>query len=81
MIRIETEDRRVPTTVEYIKNCIEELERKIHDCDYEESPDGKLLYSPNCYSYEKRLFEAEKNKLEIVLELLTCEVPFSVMEW
>ncbi len=81
MIRVEKEDRRVPATIEYIKNGIEELERKIHDCDYEESPDGELLYSPNCYSYEKRLYEAEKNKFEIVLELLTREIPFTVMEW
>ena len=81
MISVKSESERIEATKTFINQSIEELEREIKGCDYEEDPNGSMVYSPDCYSYEKRLFEAEKNKLEIVLVLLTREVPFSVMEW
>ena len=81
MIYINSESQRIPTLIEYIKKSIEELERDINECDYEEDPAGNLIYSPNCYAYEKGVYQSEKRKLEIILELLTREVPFNIKDW
>lgn len=81
MICVNTENQRIVETIDYIKREIEELEREIHDCDYEEDPSGDLVYSPYCYSYEKSMYQAEKKKLGIILELLTRKVPFTMMDW
>ena len=81
MINVKSEDQRIDATIYFIKKCIEELDREIRECDYEEAPDGKMVFSPGCYSYEKRMFEVEKRKLEIILDLLTREIPFAVLDW
>ena len=80
MIYVNTESQRITATIAYIKGSIEELEREIFDCDYEEDPAGNLVYSPNCYAYEKSMYQSEKKRLGIILELLTREVPFNMME-
>ena len=81
MINVKSEDQRIDATIYFIKKCIEELDREIRECDYEEAPDGKMVFSPGCYSYKKRMFEVEKRKLEIILDLLTREIPFAVLDW
>ncbi len=81
MIHVKTEDQRIPMTVSFVRDSIADLDREIRDCDYMEDPYGNLVYSPNCYAEEKRMFEAERRKLEIILNLLTREPPFSVMDW
>ncbi len=81
MICVDTESQRITATIDYLKSSIKELEREICDCDYEEDPAGNLVYSPNCYAYEKSMYQSEKKKLEIILELLTRKVPFTMMDW
>lgn len=81
MICVNTESQRTAATIDYIKVSIEDLERKIYDCDYEEDPAGNMVYSPNCYAYEKSMYQSEKKKLEIIMELLTRKVPFTMMDW
>ena len=81
MICVDIESQRITATIDYIKGEIEELEREINESDYEEDPSGNLVYSPNCYAYEKSMYQSEKRKLEIILELLTRKVPFTIMDW
>ena len=81
MIHVHSESERTAVAIEYLKRSIEELKQEIYDCDYEEDPSGNLVYSPNCYAYEKRMFESEKRKLEVTLELLTRKAPFSILYW
>ena len=81
MISVKSEDQRIPATIKYVTQAIEELDREIKGCDYEEEPDGNMVYSPDCYSYEKRMLEAEKRKMEIIQSLLTSQIPFSAMDW
>ena len=81
MMYVKTEEQRIPTTISFIKGRIDELDREIKECDYEEDPDGNMVYVPNTYSYEKKMYENEKRKMEIILTLLTQEPPFSAMDW
>ena len=81
MICVNTESQRISAAIDYVQGSIEELEREIYDCDYEEDPAGNLVYSPNCYAYEKSMYQSEKKKLGIILELLTRKVPFTMIDW
>ncbi len=80
MITVKTEHERIDVVKEFIRHNLEELEREIKGCDYEEDPNGDLVYSPNCYAYEKTMLESEKHKLETIMNILTREIPFMMID-
>ena len=78
MINVKSESQRIAVAIDFVKTSIEELNREIRECDYEEDPEGNMIFSPNCYFEEKQMYLAVKRKLEIVSELLTREIPFTI---
>lgn len=80
-VTIRTEQERMDAALSFIKNQIAELQREINGCDYYEDVNGKMVYEPNSYAAEKRGFEAEKRKWEIMLDIMTRERPFTMLDW
>lgn len=81
MISIKTEADRKPEAIKFCKAQLEELDRNIAGCDYIEDVNGKLVYMPNSYLDERREYENEKRQWEIMLNLLTYEPPFTMLDW
>ena len=80
-VTVRTEQERMDTAVEYIKRQIDELQREINSCDYYEDVNGNMVYEPNSYAAEKREFETEKRKWEIMLGIMTRDCPFTMLDW
>ena len=81
MISVKTEADRKQEAIKFCKSQIEELDRNIGECDYVEDVNGKLVYMPNSYPDERREYEHEKRQWEIMLNLLTYEPPFTMLDW
>ena len=81
MITVRTEADRKQEAITFVKNQIAELERNIKECDYVEDVNGNLEYMPNSYPDEKREYQHEKRQWEIMLNLLTYEPPFTMLDW
>lgn len=81
MITVKIEADRIKEAISFAKNQIEELDRNIRECDYIEDVNGKLVYMPGSYTDEKRGFQHEKRKWEIMLNLLTYKPPFTMLDW
>ena len=81
MISVKTEADRKPEAIGFVKARIEELDRSIAECDYIEDVNGKLVFMPNSYPEERREYEHEKRQWEIMLNLLTYEPPFTMLDW
>lgn len=81
MITVKTEADRKPAAIAFVKSQIEELERNIKECDYVEDVSGNLVFMPNSYAEEKRLFQHDKRQWEIMLDVLTNEPPFTMLDW
>ena len=81
MIRITSETERQEAVIRFVKEQISELEKCIMECDYSENVNGELVYEPGCYPEEKRQYQQEKRRWDILLDMLTGEAPFSVPEW
>lgn len=81
MITVRTEADRKQEAITFVKNQIAELERNIKECDYVEDVNGNLEYMPNSYPDEKREYQHEKKQWEIMLNLLTYEPPFTMLDW
>lgn len=56
--------------VKYAQKQIEDLYRKIHECDYYEDVNGCLVYCPGSYADEKREYTYEREKWENILTVL-----------
>ena len=80
-VTIRTEQERMDAALSFIKNQIAELQREINECDYYEDVNGNMVYEPNSYAAEKREFEAEKRNWEIMLDILTRDCPFTMLDW
>ena len=81
MISVKTEAERKQEAIKFCKSQIEELDRNIVECDYIEDVNGKLIYMPNSYPDERREYKPEKRQWEIMLNLLTDEIPFTMLDW
>ena len=81
MITVKTEADRIKEAISFAKNKIEELDRNIGECDYVEDVNGKLIYMPGSYPDEKREYQHERRQWEIMLDLLTNEPPFTMLDW
>ena len=81
MINVKTENERKPAAIAFVKSQIEDLDRNIKDCDYVEDVNGNLVYMPNSYPEERREYQHEKRQWEIMLDLLTNEPPFTMLDW
>ncbi len=81
MITVRTEADRKQEAITFVKNQIAELDRNISECDYVEDVNGNLEYMPNSYPDEKREYQHEKRQWEIMLNLLTYEPPFTMLDW
>ena len=81
MITVKTEADRIPAAVAYVKRQIEELDRNIAGCDYVEDVNGRLVFMPGSYPEEKQEYEHEKRQWEIMLNLLTDDPPFTMLDW
>ena len=79
--KIRTESDRIPQTIAFIENQIEELNLQLKECDYIEDINGDKIYSPNEYSLEKREISASIRKWKIALRLLTAALPTTVFDW
>ena len=80
-IVIKNETDRIPAAIEYCRKKIEEIDISIAECDYTEDVNGKLIYSPGSYTYEKCQHENEKRQWEIMLDILTDKTPVSILDW
>ncbi len=80
MISVRTEEERKEKIIKYTQHQLEELERRISECDYIEDIDGNLVYIPDSYPDERRECESAKMKWEVLLSLLTYEPPFMVLD-
>lgn len=81
MIMVKSEADRKQEAIKFIKSKIEELDRDIADCDYVEDVNGKLVFMPNSYPDERREYQHEKRQWEIMLDIMTRETPFSMLDW
>ena len=81
MITVKTEAERKPAAIAFVKGQIEELDRNIRECDYVEDVSGNLIYEPGSYPDEKHEFQHTRRQWEIMLNLLTNEPPFSMLDW
>lgn len=81
MVHVKNESERKAEAIRFCENTIKDLQMEINSCDYVEDINGKLVYMPNSYTEEKRMFEAEKRKWEIMLDILTREYPFHLIDW
>lgn len=81
MITVKTEADRKQEAIKFCKEKIEELDRSIGECDYIEDVNGKLVYMPNSYPDERREYQHEKRQWEIMLNILTYEKPFTMLDW
>lgn len=81
MITVKTEAERKPAAIAFVKSQLEELERNIKECDYVEDVSGNLIYEPGSYPEEKREYQHEKRQWEIMLDILTNEAPFTMLDW
>lgn len=81
MITVKTEAERKPAAITFVKGQIEELDRNIRECDYVEDVSGNLIFQPGSYPDEKREFQHTRRQWEIMLNLLTNEPPFSMLDW
>ena len=81
MITVKTEAERKPAAIAFVKGQIEELDRNISECDYVEDVNGNLIYEPGSYPDEKRQYQHTRRQWEIMLDLLTNEAPFTMLDW
>ena len=81
MISVKNEADRKAEAIKFAKSKIEELDRNIAECDYIEDVNGKLVFMPNSYPEERREYQHEKRQWEIMLDIMTREAPFSIMDW
>ena len=81
MITVKTETDRKQEAIKFVKGQIEELDRNIGECDYVEDVNGNLVFMPGSYPDEKREYQHEKRQWEIMLNLLTYEPPFTMLDW
>ena len=77
---ITNEKQRKEASVRYCQNVIDELNRQIAECDYEELPDGTLQYTPGVYSQEKSELLNERQKWDVMMLVMTRKVPFTVID-
>lgn len=77
---ITNEKQRKEASVRYCQNVIDELNRQIAECDYEELPDGTLQYTPGVYSQEKSELLNERQKWDVMMLVMTGKVPFTVID-
>ena len=81
MITVKTEKERKPAAIAFVENQIEELDRIIRSCDCVEDVNGNLIYEPGSYPLEKREYQHIRRQWEILLDLLTNEPPFTMLDW
>jgi len=80
-IVIDTEEKRLPAAIAFVKERIEDLDREIRSCDYYEDPNGELVYQPNCYAEEKRQLQSERDGWQTMLNVLTIKPPAVVVDY
>ena len=81
MITVKDEAERAREAIKFCEKKLEELDRNISECDYTEDINGKLVYTPNSYPEERREYQHEKRQWEIMLNLLTYDPPFTLLDW
>lgn len=56
--------------IKYAQKQIEDLDRKISECDYYEDVNGNFVYAPGSYAEEKRQYVNDRECWENILTVL-----------